>query len=109
MGMIRNAYNILDGKPEGKRPLGRLRHRWKDNIRMDLRETGCGLDSPGSGWGPVDLGSIKHRKFLEKLSDYWLLIKDYSSGRKGGSQSVSHNYICRPLLGLFAILVFPRF
>jgi hypothetical protein len=30
----------LDGKPEGKRPLGRLRHRWKDNIKMDLRETG---------------------------------------------------------------------
>jgi hypothetical protein len=35
---IRNAYNILIGKPEGKRPLGRIRHRWKDNIRMNLRE-----------------------------------------------------------------------
>jgi len=32
MGEIRNAYNILVGKPEGKRPLGRPRHRWKDNI-----------------------------------------------------------------------------
>jgi hypothetical protein len=31
---------ILVGKPEGKRPLGRPRHRWKDNIRMDLREIG---------------------------------------------------------------------
>jgi hypothetical protein len=38
MGEIRNAYNILVGKPEGKRPHGRPRHRWKDNIRMDLRE-----------------------------------------------------------------------
>jgi hypothetical protein len=36
----RNAYRILVGKLEGKRPLGRPRRRWKDNIRMDLRETG---------------------------------------------------------------------
>jgi hypothetical protein len=33
-------YRILVGKPEGKRPLGRPRRRWEDNIRMDLRETG---------------------------------------------------------------------
>jgi hypothetical protein len=33
-----NAYRILVGKPEGKRPLGRPRHRWVDNIKMDLRE-----------------------------------------------------------------------
>jgi hypothetical protein len=40
MGEMRNAYNILVGKIEGKRPLGRRRHRWEDNIRMDLRENG---------------------------------------------------------------------
>jgi hypothetical protein len=40
MGDRRNAYSILVGKPEGKRPLGRPRHRWGDNIRMDLRELG---------------------------------------------------------------------
>jgi hypothetical protein len=34
------AYRILVGKPQGKRPLGRPRHRWKDNIKMDLREIG---------------------------------------------------------------------
>jgi hypothetical protein len=34
----RNAYRILMGKPEGKRPLGRSRRRWLDNIKMDLRE-----------------------------------------------------------------------
>jgi hypothetical protein len=34
------AYNILTGKPEGKRPLGRPRRRWEDNIRMDLRKIG---------------------------------------------------------------------
>ena len=36
----RNAYRVLVGKPEGKIPLGRPRHRWEDNIKMDLREVG---------------------------------------------------------------------
>ena len=37
----RNAYRVLVGNPEGKRHLGRSRHRWEDNIKMDLREVGC--------------------------------------------------------------------
>jgi hypothetical protein len=36
------VYRVLVGKPEGKRPLGRLRRRWEDNIKMDLQELGCG-------------------------------------------------------------------
>jgi hypothetical protein len=45
MGKKRNAYGILVGKPEGKRTLGRSRHRWVDNVKMDLREIGWdGLD-----------------------------------------------------------------
>jgi hypothetical protein len=40
-----NAYRLLVGKPEGKRPLGRPRRRWLDNIRMDLVEV---------GWGDLD-------------------------------------------------------
>jgi hypothetical protein len=42
IGEERNVYKVLMGKPEGKRPLGRLRRRWEDAIRMDLRETGGG-------------------------------------------------------------------
>jgi hypothetical protein len=38
IGATRNAYKILVGKPEGKRPLGRLRRRWVDNMKMDLTE-----------------------------------------------------------------------
>jgi hypothetical protein len=49
MGERRGAYRALVGKPEGRRPLGRPRHRWEDNIKMDLREVGCG----GADW--IDL------------------------------------------------------
>ena len=42
MGEERGVYRVLVGKSEGKRPLGRPRHRWVNNIRMDLQEVGCG-------------------------------------------------------------------
>jgi len=41
-GERRGGYRVLVGKPEGKRPLGRPRRRWEDNIKMDLQEVGCG-------------------------------------------------------------------
>ena len=41
MGEERGVRRVLVGKPEGKRPLGRPRRRWVDNIRMDLQEVGC--------------------------------------------------------------------
>jgi hypothetical protein len=43
MGGRRGVYRVLMGKPEGKRPLGRARRRWEDNIKMDLREVECGV------------------------------------------------------------------
>jgi hypothetical protein len=54
MGEKRNAYRLLVGKPEGKRPLGRPRRGWVDNIRMDLGEV---------GWGDVGwIGLAQDRK-----------------------------------------------
>ena len=44
MGEWRGAYRVLVGKPEGKRPLGRPRRRFEDNIRMDLQEVGLGYE-----------------------------------------------------------------
>jgi len=41
-GERRCVFRVLVGKPEGKRPLGKLRRRWEDNIKLDLREVGCG-------------------------------------------------------------------
>ena len=50
MDKERGVYRVLVGKPEGKRPLGRPRRRWVDNIRMDLQEMGCGyMDWAGPG------------------------------------------------------------
>jgi hypothetical protein len=43
MGERRGVYRVLVGKPEGKRPLGRSRRTWEDNIKMDLQEVGCGV------------------------------------------------------------------
>jgi hypothetical protein len=53
--MGRDVYSVLVGKPEGKRPLGRLRCRWEDNIRMDLQEVGWGVWS-GLSWLRIGTG-----------------------------------------------------
>jgi hypothetical protein len=42
MGNRRGIFRVLEGKPEGKRPLGRPMHRWEDNTKMDLQEVGRG-------------------------------------------------------------------
>jgi hypothetical protein len=44
MGEERGAYRILVGRPEGRRPLGRPRRRWENNIKIDLQEVGWGMD-----------------------------------------------------------------
>ncbi|PNF35966.1 hypothetical protein B7P43_G03548 [Cryptotermes secundus] len=65
MGETRNAYRILVGNPEGKRPLGRLRRRWVDNIRMDLREIGWdGMDWKDLAQDREQWRALVNTKFL---------------------------------------------
>ena len=57
MGEERAVYRVLVGKSEGKRPLGRPRRRWVDNIKMDLQEVGCGhVDWIELGWPRIGTG-----------------------------------------------------
>ena len=74
MGEERGVCRVLVGKPEGKRPLGRPRRRWVDNIRMDLQEVGCGyMDWIGLAQDREDAcecgnepwGSVKCGEFLD--------------------------------------------
>jgi len=54
MGQGRGVYRVLVGNPEGKRPLGRLRRRWEDNIKMDLQEVEGVV---GTGWSWLRMGT----------------------------------------------------
>jgi hypothetical protein len=70
MGEERGAYRVLVGKPEGKRPLGRPRRGWVDDVGMDLQEVGCGdVDWIGLAGacecGDEPSGSIKCGEFLD--------------------------------------------
>jgi hypothetical protein len=55
LGERRGVYRVLVGKPQGKGPLGKSRRRWKDNIKMDLQEVGCG----GMDW--IELAQDRDR------------------------------------------------
>ena len=55
MGEERGVYRVLLGKPEGRRPLGRPRSRWVDNIRTDLQEVDVGIWT-GLGWPRIETG-----------------------------------------------------
>jgi len=56
-GGEKRLYRVLVGKSEGKRPLGRPRRRWEDNIRMNLQEVGCGWGAwTGSRWLRIGTG-----------------------------------------------------
>jgi hypothetical protein len=60
MGEGRGVYRVLVGRPEGKRPLGRPRRRWGDNIKMDLRE--IGID--GANWIQLAQDRVQWRAFV---------------------------------------------
>jgi hypothetical protein len=63
MGEGRGVYRVLVGRPDGKRPLGRPRRRWEDNIKMDLRK--IGID--GSNWIQLAQDGVQWRTFLNTV------------------------------------------
>jgi hypothetical protein len=63
MGEGRGVYRVLVGRPECKRPLGRRRHRWEDNIKMDLRE--IGID--GANWIRLSKDRVQWRAFVNMV------------------------------------------
>ena len=68
MGQRRGVYRVLMGKPEGKRPLGRARHRWEDTIKMGLQEVGW------RGMDQIDLAQGRDRlpALVNMLMNLWL-------------------------------------
>jgi hypothetical protein len=65
MGEGEGVYRILVGRPEGKRPLGRRRRRWDDNIKLDLRE--IGID--GANWIQLAQDRVRWRAFVNTVMD----------------------------------------
>jgi hypothetical protein len=60
---------VLVGRPEGKRPLGRPRCRWEDNIKMDLWEIGIG----GANWIRLTRDRVQWRAFVNMVMNLWVL------------------------------------
>ena len=69
MGEERGVYRVLVEKLEGKRPLGRPRSRWVDNIRMDLQEVGCGY----MDWIGLAQDRDRWRTLVSAIMNLWVL------------------------------------
>jgi len=68
MGERRGVYRVLVGKPEGKRPLGRPRRRWEDNIKIDLQEVGGG----GMDWIEVAHDRDGWWALVNTVRNFWV-------------------------------------
>jgi hypothetical protein len=68
MGEGRGVYTILVRRPEGKRPLGRPRRRWEDNIKMDLREMGI----EGANWIQLAQDRVQWRACVNTVMNLWV-------------------------------------
>ena len=68
MGESRGVYRILVGKPEERRPLGRARHRWEDNIKTDLEEVGCRV----MDWFDLAQDRVRCRALVNSVMILWV-------------------------------------
>jgi hypothetical protein len=68
MGEGRGAYKVWVGRPKGKRPLGRPRHKWENNIKMDLGE--IGID--GANWIQLAQDRVQWRAFVNTVMNPWV-------------------------------------
>jgi hypothetical protein len=91
LARIGNAYRILVGKPEGKRPLGRPRRRWMDNSKMDLRGIRCGV----MDWFDLSQDRDKWRALVNAVMNFRM---EKSIGK----------FLCRCAIGGFSRRAFPR-
>jgi hypothetical protein len=67
-GVGRGVYRVLVGRPEGKRPLGRPRRRWEENIQMDLRETGIN----GANWIQLAQDRVQRWGCVNTVMNLWV-------------------------------------
>jgi hypothetical protein len=94
MGEGRGVYSVLVGKPEGKRPLRRLRHRWEDNIKMDLQEVGCGgfdwleLAQDRNRWRAL-VNTVMNLRVPSNAGNFWTSCKAVSFSRRTVLRGVS--------------------
>ena len=94
MGEERGVYRVLVGKPEGKRPLGRPRRRWVDNIRMDLQEMGCGymdwigLAQDGDRWRTL-VSAVMNLRVPWNAGNFLTSCKPVSFSRRTRHHGVS--------------------
>jgi hypothetical protein len=68
MGEVRGVYRVLVGRPKCKRPLGRPRHRWEDNIKMDIR--GRGIN--GVNWIQLARDRVQWQAFVNTVMNLWV-------------------------------------
>jgi hypothetical protein len=87
MGEERGVHRELVGKPEGKRPLGRPRRRWEDNIKMDLQEVGLGCGDwkesaqDRDRWRAI-VGTVKNLRVPKNLGNFLTSCKDCLSSQE---------------------------